>query len=249
MLAPPDPHFLSLVIHDLRNPLNAIGMALHMIEGELPDECEELRKDVAMIAESTRALRRMLRVLSDYNALTTHGLRKAGHLFDPRRLAADVVAHLSENGDASTTRIHLEIEPDAPGEALLDQTLAGMALFQGLSNAADASAGAEVRVRVSGEGGRWITRIVTEQPPAESVAAESLRPEEPYRLVGTALERRGLDLCIVARISELFNGEARLEVEPGLRSTLVLDWALRLAEDGNRSSQPEPTRTGRLSSR
>ena len=43
-----------------------------------------------------------------------------------------------------------------------------------------------------------------------------------------AAERRGLDLAIAARVTELFGGTARLEVEPGQRSALILEWPERL---------------------
>lgn len=38
-----------------------------------------------------------------------------------------------------------------------------------------------------------------------------------------------MDLAIVARISELFGGAARLDVDENRGTTIILDWPTRLA--------------------
>jgi len=47
--------------------------------------------------------------------------------------------------------------------------------------------------------------------------------------MGIEPDRLGLDLAIVARVTELFGGTARLEVEDGRGSTIVLDWPTQIA--------------------
>jgi signal transduction histidine kinase len=236
MAGPPtDPALLALIIHDLRNPLNAIGMALHMIEGELPEGCDDLRQDVAMIGESARSLRRMLKILGDYNQLVGGPGIPAPHPFDPRRLVSDAVAEATERPEGGSARVHLEVGEAAPAEVELDQAWCRLALIHALSNAMEASGGSEVRVTVTGAPGRWRTRIVTEQPPADSVRGGPLGDELPRRLVGSPHERRGLDLAIVSQVTDRLGGTARLELEPGLRSALVLDWPVRAAAGGGQS--------------
>lgn len=221
---PLDTQLIALIVHDLRNPLNAIGMALHMIEGEIPEGAHDLRQDVAMIAESSRSLRRMLKILSDYNGLLTSDPTGSRQEFDPRRLITDTVQDLSESSEGDGARIHVEILDSAPPVAETDAGRVRLALAHALGNAVEAAHGAEVRVTVSGEGGRWLTRIASESPPAETVQPGPLRFDQPHRLIGNALERRGLELAIVARVTSLIGGAAAMEVEPGLRSSLVLDW-------------------------
>jgi signal transduction histidine kinase len=252
MPRPPDHRFLSLIVHDLRNPLNAIGMALHMIDGEIPEGCDDLRQDVAMIAESARSLRKMLRVLSDYNSAMTNNLRIGTTPFDPRRLVSDIVADLTESADTAPARLHLEFSGDAPPRVELDQGLVRLALSHAIANALEAANGTEVRVIISGERGRWITRISTEHPPAESVEGGPLRVEEPQRLIGNAFERRGLELAIVARVTEILDGSARLDLEPGLRASLVLDWPVQADPkliDGSHNSRAESARPSTLPTR
>lgn len=233
-----DSQLISLLVHDLRNPLNAIGMALHMIEGELPESCEELRQDVAMIAESSRSLRKMLKALSDYNTLLSGETRSAPLPFDPRRLVAEAVADLTETVEGGAARLYLDIDETAPATVELDQGRARLALGHALANAIEAAGQAEVRVAVEGRPGHWITRIASEQPPPEMVRGGPLGAERPWRLLGNAMERRGLDLVIVASVSESFGGTATLEIEPGLRSTLVLDWAAKPQALNDASARP-----------
>ncbi len=74
--------------------------------------------------------------------------------------------------------------------------------------------------------------MIVDKPPPTTVSSMDIRPDKFERLAGSAAERRGLDLAIAARVSELFGGSARLEVEPGRRSTIVLDWPQRIPLDG-----------------
>ncbi len=57
-----------------------------------------------------------------------------------------------------------------------------------------------------------------------------LRPHLFERLCGTAAERRGMDLAIAARVSELFGGTARLEAVEQKGTTILLDWPVRLCQ-------------------
>jgi hypothetical protein len=56
----------------------------------------------------------------------------------------------------------------------------------------------------------------------------ALRPDAFERICGVAAERRGLDLAIAARVSELFGGTARLDAVEHRDTTVILDWPTRL---------------------
>jgi hypothetical protein len=60
------------------------------------------------------------------------------------------------------------------------------------------------------------------------VGSFPLSPTGFVRLCGSAAERRGMDLAITAKVTESFGGSARLDAEPGRRTTLVIDWPARL---------------------
>ena len=85
-----------------------------------------------------------------------------------------------------------------------------------------------VRLTLRGGPQRWIIEVATDRPSPVSVSSVELRALAFERLCGTAAERRGMDLAIAARISELFGGTARLETAQGRGSTVILDWPARI---------------------
>jgi hypothetical protein len=107
--------------------------------------------------------------------------------------------------------------------------MARLALQYALNNAVGSANGQPVQVRLGGDPGRCLIEFSVERPPKSSVRSVVLRPDSYERLMGTAEDRRGLDLAIVARVTELFGGSARLDVAEGRGTTIVLDWPTRLA--------------------
>jgi len=75
---------------------------------------------------------------------------------------------------------------------------------------------------------RLITEVRIDHPPPPSVKSLALAPDTFERICGTAGERRGLDLAIAARVSEMFGGTARLDAVEDRGTTVVLDWPTRL---------------------
>ena len=74
-----------------------------------------------------------------------------------------------------------------------------------------------------------ITEIAIDEPAPASVGSTMLGPSSFERLCGFAAERRGMDLAIAAKVSELFGGSARLELTASRGTVVVLDWPERLA--------------------
>jgi signal transduction histidine kinase len=134
-----------------------------------------------------------------------------------------------ERSGVDPTAVRLELSESCPLEVALDPIRAGMALRHALSNTLAAAGDSSVRLRASGKPGCLVLEMILDKPPAETVCSINLRADSFERLVGMAAERRGLDLAIAARVTELFGGTARLEVEPGRRSTLVMEWPERIS--------------------
>jgi signal transduction histidine kinase len=217
---------LSMVIHDLRNALNAMAMTQYCIESGLPAGDELLRTDVAMIGEGILQLRNMLEVLSAYGQNVLDNGKLASHRkFDPTRLVKDVIEEVGAT--AKGRRLTLTRRADAPAEVVGSEERAHLALRYALHNAL--ASGGAVEVEVGGAPGMWRTRVITPEPPAETVHAGPIDPEDVHRLVGNARERRGMDLAIVATLCGRDGGSCRIEVEPERSSALVLDWPTRPA--------------------
>ena len=224
-----DPRFLALVVHDLRTPLNVIGLTIRAIGQSVPVRSAELDEDLTFLHENARQIERMLAQLGDYARLIEGELAPSALEFQPDRFLSDLLEERRAKPGAEASPVRLEIGDGSPAEVALDPTRARLALLHAIANAAAAADGAPVRVRSRGREGRWIIEVVVDKSPPSTVSATPLRPGLFERLTGSVAERRGLDLAIAARVSETFGGSARLEVETGQRSTIVLDWPQRLA--------------------
>jgi len=228
--APPiDVPFSSMVVHDLRTPLNVIGLSIRMVEQALPRDDPEVEEDLRFIDENLRQIERMLTQLSDYARLFGSGLGLTVDAFDPRRMVDEIL----ENRESRSSRpgwkgspVHLDVQRTCPQEAVLDQGRARMAIEYALSNANAAAHDEPIRLTLRGgpQPGRWVTEVAIDRPPPTSITSVELRPRSFERLCGCAADRQGMDLAIAARVSELFGGSARLEVVPGRGTTIILDW-------------------------
>ncbi len=226
-----DPRFLAMIVHDLRTPLNVIGLIIRAITQTMPDRSAELDEDLTFLKENAGQIEKMLSQLGDYCRLIEVESRMMAAEFDPRRFLADFleVYRLKPGSDASPVK--LELTETSPIEVSLDQHRVKLALQHALANALIAAGKTPVRIRSSGSQDRWVIELIVDKPPPQTVVSQTLRADLFERLAGSAAERRGLDLAIVAHISELFGGTASLIVEPDRRSSILLDWPQRLADE------------------
>jgi signal transduction histidine kinase len=63
---PIDSKFLALVVHDLRTPLNVVGLSLRMIDQAVPRNDPDLLEDLKFVEENFKQIERMLSQLSDF---------------------------------------------------------------------------------------------------------------------------------------------------------------------------------------
>lgn len=225
---PTDPRFFPLIVHDLRTPLNVVGLSLRMIDQALPRGNPDLEEDLRFVEESFKQIERMLAQLSDYYRLYEPDAPPVESTeFSPERLLSEVVESRNLKAGGKAVPIHVEVHQSCPPEAQLDPRWAKQAIQYALGNAVAASKVEGVHVTLHGGPDRWVTEFSVKQPPPSTVTSVTLRPDLFERLCGTASERRGMDLAIAARISELFGGAARLEVDESRGSTIILDWPVR----------------------
>lgn len=227
---PIDSQFTSLVVHDLRTPLNVIGLSFRLIEQVLPQDDPEVAEDVRFIEENLRQLERMLSQLGDYSRLSEPGLNLSVSAFSPRRLVEELLECRQDRPGGKKSPLQLDFQKTCPVEAELDQVKARLAIDYALANASAAAHGEPVRVTLRGRPERWIIEVAIDRPPPSSVDSIDLRPHSYEHLCGSAADRRGMDLAIAARVSELFGGTARLKAVPGQGTAIILDWPVRIAE-------------------
>lgn len=225
---PTDSRFFPLIVHDLRTPLNVIGLSLRMIEQAVPKGNAELEEDLRFVEENFKQIERMLAQLGDYCRLFESETAGPPTEFSPGRLLEEVVANRIVKAGGKAGPVHLDVQDSCPPEASLDPVRAGQAIQYALGNAITAANGGGVRITLRGGPERLVTEVDVDGAPPPSVKSVELRPHLFERLCGTAAERRGMDLAIAARISEMFGGSARLEVLEKGGTKIVLDWPARL---------------------
>jgi len=226
-----EPRFLALAVHDLRTPLNVIGLTIRAIAQSAPIKNPEFDEDLTFLQENARQIEKMLAQIGDFCRLVESTTPPSGMEFDLTRFLRDLLEDRASRPGVEATPVTLDLDGNGPREVSLDSNRTRMAIQHALANAVSAAGTAPVRVRVGGDEDRVKVEIVVDRPPPPTVTSMDLKPHVFERLSGSAAERRGLDLAIAARISELFGGSARLEVDPGQRSTIVLDWPARIATD------------------
>jgi signal transduction histidine kinase len=226
---PADPKFFGLVIHDLRTPLNVIGLSLRMISQAIPQGDPDLDEDVRFVEENFRQLERMLALLSDYYRLFENEAHFAPTAFNPRRLIDELVESRGAKAGAKASPVRIEIDPSCPSEVALDPLRARLAIQYVLVNTTAAAGGVPIRLSVRGGPERWVTEVAIDHPSPASVNSFALLPRTFERLFGVAQERRGMDLAIAAKVSQIFGGTARLDVLENRATSIVLDWPARHA--------------------
>jgi signal transduction histidine kinase len=223
-----DPRFLWLIVHDLRNPLNVLGLTLRLLEETAPQADPAVREDLALMAENVAQIERMLARLSDYSRLTSGESRLDLAPFDPRRLASEVIEMFEARAGTAASPVRLDVADACPAEVEHDPTRARLALQGALANAAASAEGGPILVGLDGRADRLIITIRVDRPPRETVKPAVLRSDLIERLTGTPLERLSLELALAAEVTEQFGGSARLDVREGQDSSIVLDWPVRV---------------------
>ncbi len=223
-----DPRFLALVVHDLRTPLNVITLTIRAVGQSVPNPSPEFEEDLTFLFENAKQIEKMLAQLGDYCRLVESERQPSAVEFQTRRFLSDFLEEKQSKRDSEFKSVRLEFAPDSPEEVALDPNRVRLAIGHALANAVVAAGDAPIRLRSKGPAGRWTIELVVEKPPPPTISSTKLQPHLFERLIGSAAERRGLDLAIASRVSELFGGSARLDVEPGIRSMIVLEWPARL---------------------
>jgi signal transduction histidine kinase len=216
-----DATFLTMLIHDLRTPLNVMTLSARLLARAGLKGDPDAGTDLSMIEQNVKKMEAMLAVLCDYIRLSDPGTSADRVEFSPARLIREVLQARSTDA----VRVILP-DPSAPGRVALNESLARMAIGYALSNALTAAGDGTVRVRVEDKGQLCRIELEVRLAPPKTVKSTTLSSEFE-RFLSNPNERRGLDLAIVAKISELFGGSARLEAREGQASLIVLEWPSR----------------------
>jgi hypothetical protein len=225
-----DPDFgrqlMGLAVHDLRNALNSVQLSLHLIQTSPPGT--DLGADLAMLEASVEANRQMVEILGIYVRCLRELRPPRPAPRSPTALLRDAMAACERSRSASD---RVNLAPGRGEDAIVttDPELATRAVTLALANAIDASRQAVVwLVSDRREADRWRVEIKIPEAPPPTIVAGPVDPGRVEHLTASPYERRTLDLALVGWLSERLGGSARIEVEPGCESRIVLDWPAHL---------------------
>ena len=217
---------LAAASHDLRQPLNAMGLyAEHLVEqgGDL-----QTRRISSRLAASVEQLGRLLQSLLDYTRLTLPGgVQARSHAFALRPLLERLIAEVAP--EAQQQELQLELHCDECG-VYSDPLLLERLLRNLLNNALLHAQAQHLRLSAAPDGDEIVLEVADDGR-GLSEAEQALVFEEFRQLdnPGRNAERGlGLGLAIVRQLAEVLEHPLQLHSQPGAGARFVL--RLPLAE-------------------
>jgi two-component system CheB/CheR fusion protein len=208
--------FLSILSHELRNPLNAI-LGWATIVARTPGLPEPARQGLAAIERNSRIQARLIADLLDYANFSSGKLRLAVETIDPYPAVCAALDEVREAAQAAGATIQssfaaegLRIEGDA---GRLQQIVRNL-----------------------------LTEAIKVSTPGDTIELTAGRAENTFRLTASdggrgpaALTRRegtvGLGMALVSQLTELHGGTLReRSADQGLGAAFTLDFPLSRAD-------------------
>jgi signal transduction histidine kinase len=207
-----------VVAHEVRNPLNAISMAVQRLRREYAPRNEGGRDDFIHITGVVRdEIRRIDRIVEDFLGLSRSSRMEPKHV--PVHALLGRVRTLLE-GEAAARPIRIQTSSGVPGATVyVDQDKIVQALLNIARNAAEAipASGGTISLsaRPGGEKGIWIEISDT---------GVGISPDDRERIfdAGFTTKEKGLGvgLSVAHEIVRLHDGELRVRSQPGHGTTV-----------------------------
>ena len=216
--------FLSMLAHELRNPLAPIRNASEVLRMAGGDEPRVVWAR-EIISRQLGHLVRLVDDLLDVSRITQGKIRLRPERVDLAAVAAEAVEASRPLIDARPHRLDVDL-PGEPVEVVGDPTRLAQVLANLLNNAAKyTDEGGHVRLAVAAEGGAAVARV---RDTGIGISAEELpRVFDLFAQLDTALDRSqgglGIGLTLVRRLVELHGGRVEVASEgPGRGSEFTV---------------------------
>ncbi|MDX1531110.1 MAG: ATP-binding protein, partial [Rhodothermales bacterium] len=204
--------FLANMSHELRTPMVSICGFAEMLEDEVDADLQEV---VASLSRSARRLRDTLNAVLDLSQFERGEVDLAPKVVEVPAVAANVVAALRPQAEQKGLRLELRTVRSA--RALVDRDGLERALTHLVSNALKFTEAGLVRVEVSADSHRVLTRVLDSGPGIDPAFLPHLF--EAFRQgssgMGRAHEGSGLGLTITKRLVEYMGGRIAVDSRPG----------------------------------
>ena len=213
---------LGVVSHDLRNPVNAIGMCVRVLRESPPDDPQARAELVNAIADAVEWMDRLIRDLLDVASIETGRLSIVRHREEVRPIVDSAVAMFAHGAQARGVRLTQEVPaglPPVDGDAArLVQVLSNL-----LANAlAHTEAGGNVSIAVAAADGEV---LFTVRDTGSGIPVEELPHIFERHWRGHTSARKGgsgLGLAISHGLVQAHGGRIWAESVPGQGSAFHL---------------------------
>jgi PAS domain S-box-containing protein len=215
-------HTLSAgVAHELRNPLSAMDLNLHLLEEELREKCIVPTQASHYLQVLNAECRRLSVILDNFMKFSRPGPVKL-HEVDVRGVIAHILALLQYEGEEQKVRLMHSLEEELP-PVLGDETQISQVLVNIVVNAFQAMPdGGLCRIAAAGrhiEGKDWIE--ISVQDTGVGIKKEDLsRLYEPFYT--TKAGGSGLGLAVAYRIIQDHEGTIQVSSTPGSGTSVVI---------------------------
>ena len=204
------------VAHEIKNPLNAIGLRLELLRARLGEPDHELSGEIDILSKEVLRLDRVVKTFLDFSRPLDVHLQD----IDLGLLAREVTEFVTPQARLA----HIEVEFSAPSEPALirgDSDLLKQAVLNLVTNAIDAMPnGGRLQVRVDNSG----DKLTLEVSDTGSGIPPELRDKVFQLYFTTKTGGSGIGLAMTYRAVQLHNGTISFKSEAGSGTTFRLEF-------------------------
>lgn len=218
-------NLISIVAHDLQNPLSGIIGAVDLLESKELKEDE--KKLMGLIHLSSKRMLKMITDILNVEAIEKSAESMDIQSYDLSKAVEDVCEHFSKQAAAKNIQVKMSIEPDV--QVLVDERYAIQIVENLVSNALKFSAEEkEIEVKLTVDSHK-ATLVVTDEGPGLSDSDKAKLFQRFQRLSAKPTGNEsstGLGLSIVKQLVEKMGGSIRCESEFGKGASFFVELQL-----------------------
>ena len=219
-------HLISIVAHDLGNPLANIKLFAQIIKRTAPNLTHKQAEQLDVITESTENMMQMINKILDVNAIEAGKIDMNTEVMKLSTILKVAIYELSSTADKKDITLHLETAEEEK-EVNIDHFYTKHIFENLISNAIKFSpVGKNVYIRLYCEGEKLRVEIKDEGPGISQEDMKKIfRKYQKLSARPTAGERStGLGLSIVKKYVDLMDGKVWCKSTPGQGSTFVVEF-------------------------